>query len=125
MTVPGDPVFASIPTPQTWQRDLKRAGVAERAPIGNHDPRIGRADRKCLRTTFGSHLNRARVDLTLISLLVRHTPVGGMRLTLETYGDSDAILARKRKASGKLPAWYRQQVAALAGASPAGALPAS
>ncbi|MCZ6445681.1 MAG: hypothetical protein O6758_05800, partial [Planctomycetota bacterium] len=60
------------------------------------------------------------VDLTLVSLLMRHTPVGGMKLTLETYGDPDAILARKREAIEKLTAWYRQQVEALAGASAAG-----
>ncbi len=117
---PGDPVFPSIPNRATWQRDLKRARVPERAPIGNDDPRIGRADRKCLRTTFGSHLNRARVDLTLISLLMRHTPVGGMKLTMETYGDRDAILTRKRNAIEKLTAWYRQQVETLATGSAAG-----
>ncbi|MCZ6543412.1 MAG: site-specific integrase [Planctomycetota bacterium] len=127
---PDDPVFPSIPNRLTWQRDLERAGIPERAPMSSADPRIGRADRKCLRTTFGSHLMRAQdkakgrrgreVDLTLVSLLMRHTPVGGMKLTLETYGDPDAILARKREAIEKLTAWYRQQVEALATGSAAG-----
>ncbi|MCZ6850613.1 MAG: hypothetical protein O7F17_03130 [Planctomycetota bacterium] len=43
-----------------------------------------------------------------------------MKLTLETYGDPDAILARKREAIEKLTAWYRQQVEALATGSAAG-----
>ena len=117
---PDDPVFPSIPNRLTWQRDLERAGIPERAPMSKDNAQIGRADRKCLRTTFGSHQNRARVDLTIISLLMRHTPVGGMKLTLETYGDPDAILARKREAIEKLTAWYHQQVETLATGSAAG-----
>ena len=43
-----------------------------------------------------------------------------MKLTMETYGDRDAILTRKRKAIEKLTAWYRQQVETLAAGSAAG-----
>ncbi len=115
-----DPVFPFIPTRPTWERDLRRAGIPKGAPIDHDDPRIGRADRKCLRTTFASHLQRAGVDLMVVSPLMRHTPRGGMRLTVETYIDPKALLTQKRQAIGKLTGWYRQRVEALAGASAAG-----
>ena len=87
---PDDPVFLFIPTRPTWERDLRRAGIPKVAPIGNDDPRMGRADRNCLRTTFESHLQRAGVDLSVVSFLMRHPPRRGMRLTVETYGDRTA-----------------------------------
>lgn len=99
---PDYPVFLFIPTRPTWERDLRRAGIPKVTPIGNDYPRMGRADRKCLRTTFESHLQRAGVDPLVVSFLMRHPSRGGMRLTVETYGDRKALLTQKRKAIGKL-----------------------
>ncbi len=90
----------------TWKRDIKKAGIPEMARMSETDPRIGRADRKCLRKTFESHLQRAGADLGIVSLLMRHTPGGGMRLTVETYADREALLVTKRKAIDALVGWY-------------------
>ncbi len=97
-----DLVFPTIPDRRTWRRDLDRALVDYRT-------RDGQADPKCLRKTFDSFLTRADVDLTVVSLLMRHTPRGGMNLTLGVYGDHDALLARKRAAVDRMVRWIEKQ----------------
>jgi len=99
---PDAPVFGPPPDRRTWARDLERAGIERK--IGGCQ-----ADPKCLRPTFNSHLERAGIDLTLTGLLMRHTPAGGLALTLGTYGDSGALLDRKRAAIGQLEAWIASQ----------------
>ena len=99
---PDDPVFGPPPDPRTWARDLDRAGVKREVDGTQADP-------KCLRPTFNSHLERSGCDLTLTSLLMRHTPAGGMKLTLGIYGDEKALLERKRQAVCHLEKWVADE----------------
>ena len=50
-----------------------------------------------------------RVDPIDVMLLMRHTPPGGMALTLGVYGDQDALLTRKRLAIARMVAWIETQ----------------
>ena len=53
--------------------------------------------------------SRAGIDLTLVSLLIRHTLKGRMALTLGVYGDAGALLVRKRQAIGQMTRWIAEQ----------------
>jgi integrase len=99
---PNDPVFPTTPERRTWMRDIDLAKIKFLSTDGQADP-------KCLRKTFDSFLMHAGVDLTLVSLLMRHTPRGGLRLTLGVYGDERALLQKKRQAIAQMVSWYRQQ----------------
>ncbi len=104
---PGNLIFKGVPDRRTWQRDLDRAGIEKKTPEGQADP-------KCLRKTYGSFLTRADVDLTLVSLLMRHAPAGGMALTLGVYGDQQALLAKKRQAAERMLRWVEDQARSAA-----------
>ena len=99
--------FPLTPAPRTWYCDLERAGIKAETDDGH-------ADRKCLRKTFDSFLLRADVDLLDVMLLMRHSPPGGMSLTLGTYGDEAALLTRKRRALARMVAWIETQQTATA-----------
>ncbi len=104
---PSDLIFPTIPTRPTWKRDLDRAGVTYRT-------RDGQADPKATRKTFESHLKRSGADLLIVMLLMRHTPRGGLRMTLGPYVDEQEILRRKRDALGDMTRWIDQQRAKAA-----------
>ena len=95
---PDASVFGPPPDSRTWQRDLDRAGIDKQTADGQADP-------KCLRLTFNSHLERSGCDLTLAMLLMRHTPPGGMKLTVGVYGNEKALLDRKRQTVRDLHKW--------------------
>lgn len=99
---PQDAVFRTTPERRTWMRDIGLAKIKFLSTDGQADP-------KCLRKTYDSFLMHAGVDLTLVSLLMRHTPRGGLRLTLGVYGDERALLQRKQQAIAQMVSWYRQQ----------------
>ena len=99
---PHHSVFGPPPDPRTWRRDLDRAGVKDKLPEGQADP-------KCLRKTFGSFLLRAEVDPIDVLLLMRHRPPAGLDLTLGTYGDEKALLKRKRRAIARMVGWIDKQ----------------
>ncbi len=42
-------------------------------------------------------------------LLMRHTPGGGMGLTMGTYADQGELLRRKRAAIRAMTAWQQEQ----------------
>ncbi len=71
--------------------------------------RDGQADPKATRKTFESHLKRAGADLLIVMLLMRHTPRGGLRMTLGPYVDEQEILRRKRVAVDGMVRWIEQQ----------------
>ena len=52
--------------------------------------------------------------LTLVSLLMRHAPAGGMALTLGVYGDQQALLAKKRQAAERMLRWVEDQARSAA-----------
>ena len=85
-----DPTFRTIPERRTWMRDIERAKITFRTDDGHADP-------KCLRKTYDSFLLHSGVDLTLVCLLMRHTPPGGLRLTLGVYGDERALMQKKQR----------------------------
>ncbi len=74
-------IFPSAPGVRTWRRDLDRAGV-------DWMLRGEQADPKCTRKTFESHLLRSGCDIAVVMLLMRHTPRGGLALTLGPYADT-------------------------------------
>lgn len=118
-----DPVFPSTPAHHTWQRDMERARLVwidaaasaqvredrRKSDFLTHRTPAGVADPKCVRQTLGSHMTRAGCDLTIVQLMLRHTPSGGLKLTLGVYGDADALLGRKRAALKQLESWYQEQ----------------
>ena len=106
---PSDPIFASSPDWRGWQRIIDRAGIEKKTPDGQ-------ADAKAIRKTFGSHLTRSGVELTLVSLLMRHTPSGGMALTVGVYGDQEALLVKKRQAIRRMLEWI--ELERVKGAAP-------
>ena len=67
------------------------------------------ADPKCARKTFESHLLRSGADPTITMLLMRHSPRGGMALTLGPYVDEVEILKRKQAAVAAMTTWQQQQ----------------
>lgn len=95
-------IFPSAPDARTWRRDLARAGV-------EYKVRGEQADPKCTRRTFESHLPRSGCGETLAGLLMRHSPRGGMKLTLGRYVDELEILNRKRAAIRAMTKWQQQQ----------------
>ncbi len=107
LAFPAAPVFKTMPTLTTWKRDIKRAGIV-------YDTRDGQVDMKSTRNTFDADLMRAGVDPVMLSLLMRHTPNGGMKLTLNRYGDREALLELKRKAIARLDRWHQRQRAKAA-----------
>lgn len=117
------PLFPSIPACVTWQRDMDLARKAwttaattaedrehrRRSDFLVYQTSAGWADPKCVRQTLGSHMTRAGCDLTIVQLMLRHAPSGGLKLTLGVYGDADALLDRKREAICQLENWYQEQ----------------
>ncbi len=99
---PSASVFGPPPDPRTWSRDIDRAGVERQTGDGT-------ASRKGLRRTFDVWLLKAGVDLIDVMMLMRHTPPGGMSMTLGVYGDPDALLKRKREAVRELENWVAEQ----------------
>ena len=99
---PSASVFGPPPDPRTWTRDVDRAGVERHTGDGT-------ASRKALRRTFDVWLLKAGVDPIDVCLLMRHTPPGGMALTLGVYGDPDALLKRKRAALAMMARWIDAQ----------------
>ncbi len=97
-----DRIFPSVPSRPTWRRDLDRAGV--QWMVGGEQ-----ADRKCTRKTFESHLLRSGCDIAIVMLLMRHTPRGGMALTLGPYADVQELLDRKRAAITAMTTWQEQE----------------
>ncbi len=97
-----DPLFTSKPCRRTWRRDLDRAGITFKTDAGQ-------ADAKALRKTFDSFLSRSGCDLLLVSLLMRHTPPAGLKLTLGTYGDHDELLRRQATAVESMVRWIESQ----------------
>ncbi len=95
-------LYTSKPCRRTWRRDLNRAGITFKIDAGQ-------ADGKCLRKTFDSFLSRSGCDLLLVSLLMRHTPPAGLKLTLGTYGDHDELLRRQRQAAESMVRWIETQ----------------
>jgi integrase len=79
---PLGPVFRSIPTLQTFQRDLKRAGIPYRDAEGRQ------ADFHALRYTFCTFLARANVPIRTAMELMRHKDP---RLTLQIYTDAGQL----------------------------------
>lgn len=118
-----DPVFPSMPKCNTWQRDMecaRKAWISEATSAKAREDRqrsdfliyqtsAGVAEPKCVRQTLDSHMIRAGCDLTIIQLMLRHAPSGGLKLTLGVYGDADALLDRKRDAIRQLESWYQEQ----------------
>ena len=86
----------------TWKRNLIRAGV-------EYTVRGEQADPKCTRKTFESHLLRSGCDIAVVMLLMRHSPRGGMALTLGRYVDAAEILKRKQAAIVAMTKWQQQQ----------------
>ena len=107
---PTDSVFGPPPDRRTWKRDLDRAGVEQKTDAGQADP-------KCLRKTFDSFLMRAKVGLEMTGLLMRHTFPGGLKLTVDVYGDEEALLDMKREAVGRMVRWIESQRAESAAKS--------
>ena len=99
---PGDRVFDGTVHADTFNRDLKAAGV-ERVIGGEM------ATPKALRKSFCSLLLAAGVDPVDTLLLMRHRPPAGMGLTLGVYADQTALLGRTRAAIGKLMTWIAEQ----------------
>jgi integrase len=95
-------IFPTAPDTRTWKRDLARAGV-------EYKVRGEQADPKCTRHTFESHLLRSGADPTITMLLMRHSPRGGMALTLGRYVDAAEILKRKHAAIVAMTKWQQQQ----------------
>ena len=96
---PDQPVIPMAPDSQTWKALVKRARITYRTDVGQ-------VDQKALRHSFNSFLLAAKVDLTVTSLLMRHTPAGGMRLTLQVYGGPDVLMDRMRDAVEQMMVWY-------------------
>ncbi len=100
-------------TLHSWGRDLKLAGIPHKAPLSEDNPTIGRADLKCLRNTFESHLQRSGVNLLTVALLMRHSLPAGLKLTAGRYADKEALLAEKRQGVDCLERWYHREVEGL------------
>ena len=110
---PADRVFAGAVSMETFDHDLKRAGIAREVDGRSATP-------KSLRRSFDSHLLMAGCDPMDTLLLMRHSLPQGMDLTLGVYADPAALLFRKRAAIGRLTAWIadqRQGVATRHGAT--------
>ncbi len=107
LAFPAAPVFKTLPTLKTWKRDIERAKI-------EYDTRDGQVDMKCTRNTFDADLMRAGIDPVMVSLLMRHSPKGGMKLTLQRYGDPGALLEQKRWAIARLNRWHQKQQARAA-----------
>ncbi len=95
-------IFGPMPDLKSWTKDLAAAGVEPMTDEGTADP-------KCLRKTASSFLLRAGVDPIDALLVMRHRPPAGMALTLGTYGDEKALLARKRKAVDRVSRWLASE----------------
>ena len=95
-------IFGQPPDGKTWQKDLADAGVA---PVNSE----GHADAKGLRKTASSFLLRSGVDPIDALLIMLHAPPAGIVLTLGTYGDEKALLARNRKAVDRVSAWLASE----------------
>lgn len=98
----GGLIFPSVPSRPTWRRDLDRAGVPWKF-------RGEQADPKCTRRTFESHLLRSGAGEVVTMLLMRHTPRGGLGLTMGVYADTGEIARRKRAAIDTMTAWQVEQ----------------
>ena len=95
-------IFGPMPDLKSWTKDLAAAGVEPLTDEGTADP-------KCLRKTASAFLLRAGVDPIDALLVMRHRPPAGMALTLGTYGDEKALLARKRKAVDRVSSWLASE----------------
>lgn len=95
-------IFGPMPDLKSWTKDLAAAGVEPMTDEGTADP-------KCLRKTASAFLLRAGVDPIDALLVMRHRPPAGMALTLGTYGDEKALLARKRKAVDRVSSWLASE----------------
>lgn len=84
-------LFAGTPGRAAWLRDLVRAGI-------DYDTPAGRAERKCLRTTFAVELRAAGVAIEDIADLLGHSDI---RVTRKRY--AHPRLANQRGAVAKLP----------------------
>ncbi|MGI9503544.1 MAG: tyrosine-type recombinase/integrase [Geminicoccaceae bacterium] len=71
----GQKLFEGKPDRKTWKRDLERAGI-------EYETIDGCAYRGATRTTFGTHLYRAGVDLRTAQELMRHSDP---KLTAKLY----------------------------------------
>lgn len=123
-----DQVAKNVPVLRTWKRDLQHArdawineagGEAEKQIRIASDFLVyitdaGHADPKCVRQTLASHMTQADCDMTIVQLMLRHTPQGGMKLTTGPYGDKSALLNRKRAAIQRTLTWYSEQRAEAA-----------
>jgi integrase len=70
-------IFEVIPSMRQFRRDLEAAGIA-------YVTDRGKANRKCLRKTFGTHLALAHVDLQAAAKLMRHSDP---KITMRLYTD--------------------------------------
>ena len=128
MATPRAPVFKSTPSRLTWKRDLERArGAWIKSAPNEHEKALrqqgdfleyvttaGQVDPKCLRNTFESLLIHGGAEAAIITLMMRHTPAGGMKLTLGTYGDPEGLLKKQRQALAKAVKWQVRERARMA-----------
>ena len=128
MATPRAPVFKSTPSRLTWKRDLERArGAWIKSAPNEHEKALrqqgdfleyvttaGQVDPKCLRNTFESLLIHGGAEAAIITLMMRHTPAGGMKLTLGTYGDPEGLLKKQRQALAKAVTWQARERARMA-----------
>lgn len=128
MATPQAPVFKSTPSRLTWKRDLERArgawvkaaanecekALRQQSDFLEYVTTAGQVDPKCLRNTFESLLIHGGAEAAIITLMMRHTPAGGMKLTLGTYGDPEGLLKKQRQALAKAVKWQARERARMA-----------